>query len=93
MTLSFWGIIWTLVIGLVFGVLGRLLLKGRQNIPLWLTVVAGVVAVVVGAIIAEALNVATTSGVDWIELAIKIVLAVGAVYLANMLYNRRAVAR
>lgn len=92
MDISFWGIIWTLLIGLVFGALGRLLLPGKQNIPLWLTLVAGVIAVVAGLFIAEALGVATTNGVDWIELIIKIVLAVIAVAGVSAIYNsRRAV--
>lgn len=90
MTLSFWGIIWTLIIGLVLGVLGRLILPGKQNIPMWLTVLAGVVASVVGFLIANALGVATTNGVDWIELIIKIVLAVAAVWGATALYGNRA---
>lgn len=89
MTFSFLGIIWTLLIGLVFGVLGRLLLPGKQNIPLWLTVVAGVIAVIVGFFIANALGVATTNGVDWIELIIKIVLAVAAVAGVSAIYNSR----
>ena len=91
MTFSFWGIIWTIIIGFVLGVLGRLLLPGKQNIPIWLTILAGVVAAFVGYLIANALGVATTNGVDWIELIIKIVLAVAAVWGATKLYgNRRA---
>lgn len=89
MTLSFWGIIWTLLIGLVLGVLGRLILPGKQNIPMWLTVLAGVVASIVGFLIANALGVATTNGVDWIELILKIVLAVVAVWGATRLYGNR----
>ncbi|MCE0761737.1 GlsB/YeaQ/YmgE family stress response membrane protein [Pseudonocardia kujensis] len=91
--MSFWGIIWTIIIGLVLGVLGRLILPGKQNIPMWLTILAGVVAAVVGLFIAQALGVASTNGVDWIELIIKIVLAVAAVAGATALYNRRGVTR
>lgn len=88
MTISFLGIIWTLLIGIVFGVLGRLLLPGKQNISLLVTMLAGVAAVVVGLFIAEALNVATTNGVDVIELVIKIVLAVVFVGLAAKFFSR-----
>ena len=90
MTISFWGIIWTIIIGLVLGVVGRLLLPGKQNIPIWLTILAGVVASIVGFLIANALGVASTNGVDWIELIIKIVLAVAAVWGATALYGNRA---
>ena len=89
MTISFWGIIWTILIGLVLGIVGRLILPGKQNIPIWLTILAGVVASIVGFLIANALGVATTNGVDWIELIIKIVLAVAAVYAATRLYGNR----
>jgi uncharacterized membrane protein YeaQ/YmgE (transglycosylase-associated protein family) len=90
---SFWGIVWTLLIGLVLGVVGRLIVPGKQNIPLWLTILAGVVAAVVGLFVAQGLGVATTNGVDWIELAIKIGLAAVAVYAAAALYPRRAAVR
>jgi uncharacterized membrane protein YeaQ/YmgE (transglycosylase-associated protein family) len=90
---SFWGIIWTLIIGLVLGVIGRLIVPGKQNIPIWLMILAGVVAAVVGLFIAQALGVATTNGVDWIELLIKIGLAAVAVYAAAALYSKRAVSR
>lgn len=88
MTISFLGIIWTLLIGVVFGVLGRLILPGKQNISFIVTVLAGVLAVVVGLFVAEWLNVATTNGVDWVELLIKIVLAVVFVGLAAKFLSR-----
>ena len=83
------GILSAIVIGAIIGALGRLLLPGKQNIPIWLTILAGVVASIVGFLIANALGVATTNGVDWIELIIKIVLAVAAVYAATRLYGNR----
>lgn len=88
MTISFLGIIWTLLIGVVFGALGRLILPGKQNISFLITVLAGVLAVVVGLFVAEWLNVATTNGVDWVELLIKIVLAVVFVGLAAKFFSR-----
>lgn len=89
MEISFLGIIWTLLIGIVFGVLGRLILPGKQNISFIVTILAGVLAVVVGLFAAEALGVATTNGVDWVELLIKIVLAVVFVAIAAKLFSRR----
>jgi len=88
LTISFLGIIWTLLIGVVFGALGRLILPGKQNISFLITVLAGVLAVVVGLFVAEWLNVATTNGVDWVELLIKIVLAVVFVGLAAKFFSR-----
>jgi uncharacterized membrane protein YeaQ/YmgE (transglycosylase-associated protein family) len=69
------GIITAIVIGLIIGALGRLVVPGKQNIPIWLTLVIGVVAALIGTFIAAALDVAETPGIDWIELIIQVALA------------------
>ena len=38
------GIIAAIVIGAIIGGLARLILPGKQNIPIWLTIVVGIVA-------------------------------------------------
>ena len=83
------GLLTALVIGLVIGVLGRVVLPGKQNIPIWLTLVVGVVAALIGTAIAAALGVAATAGIDWIELIIQVALAAGGVALAAALLGRR----
>ena len=83
------GIITALVIGLIIGALGRLVVPGKQNIPIWITLVVGVVAALVGTALASVLGFATTRGIDWLELALQVVLAaVGVVIVAGM-YARR----
>jgi uncharacterized membrane protein YeaQ/YmgE (transglycosylase-associated protein family) len=84
------GIITALVIGLIIGVLGRIVAPGRQNIPLWLTLVVGVVAALVGTLIASALGVAATRGIDWIELIIQVALAAIGVSVVAGIYHRRS---
>jgi uncharacterized membrane protein YeaQ/YmgE (transglycosylase-associated protein family) len=70
------GIISALIIGLVIGALGRLVIPGRQSIPIWLTMVIGVVAALLGTVVARALGIATeTAGIDWLELLIQVALA------------------
>ncbi len=69
------GVISALIIGLIIGALGRLVVPGRQSIPIWLTMLIGVVAALLGTVIARALNVSDTSGVDWIEILIQVALA------------------
>ncbi|GIJ48146.1 transglycosylase [Virgisporangium aliadipatigenens] len=69
------GIISALVIGLIIGALGRLVVPGRQHLALWLTLVIGVVAALLGTLLAAALGVADTAGVDWIELLLQVGLA------------------
>ncbi|MCM4085046.1 GlsB/YeaQ/YmgE family stress response membrane protein [Paractinoplanes hotanensis] len=73
------GIITAIVIGLIIGALGRLVVPGKQNIPIWLTLVIGVVAAVLGTLLAGALGVAETPGIDWIELLLQIGFAAAGV--------------
>ncbi len=63
------------VVGAIVGALGRLVVRGKQDISLLLTIVIGIVAALVGTAIARVLGVADTSGIDWIELAIQVALA------------------
>lgn len=70
-------ILGAIVIGLVIGALGRLLLPGKQDIPIWLTIVVGIVAALVGSAIVGPLT--DTKGVDWIELVVQVVLAAAGV--------------
>jgi uncharacterized membrane protein YeaQ/YmgE (transglycosylase-associated protein family) len=87
------GIITALIVGLIIGALGRLVVPGRQNIPIWLTMVIGVVAALLGTVIARAVGVADTKGVDWIELLFQVVLAAVGVALVAGISGRRGVTR
>ncbi|HUQ60876.1 GlsB/YeaQ/YmgE family stress response membrane protein [Lentzea sp.] len=85
-------VIGALVIGLILGLLGKLVAPGRQNIPLWLTILVGIVAAFIGSLIAGWLNVQETSGwFDWWELIIQIVLAAVGVSVVAGVYGRRSV--
>ena len=83
------GIVMAIIIGLVIGVLGRLVVPGRQPIPIWLTIVIGIVAALIGTAIAGALGVADTKGIDWIELLIQVILAAVGVAVTAGFYSRR----
>jgi uncharacterized membrane protein YeaQ/YmgE (transglycosylase-associated protein family) len=83
------GFITAIIIGLIIGALGRLVVPGKQNIPLWLTLVIGIVAAIVGTLLAAALGVAETRGIDWIELILQIALAALGVTLVAGLMGRR----
>jgi uncharacterized membrane protein YeaQ/YmgE (transglycosylase-associated protein family) len=87
------GIITALVVGLIIGALGRLVVPGKQNIPIWLTLVIGVVAALLGTVIARAVGVADTKGIDWIELLFQVVLAAVGVALVAGFAGRRGVTR
>ena len=78
------GFITAIVIGLIIGALGRLVVPGKQDIPIWLTMLIGVVAAIIGTFIAAALGVADTPGIDWIELILQVALAaVGVAIIAG----------
>jgi uncharacterized membrane protein YeaQ/YmgE (transglycosylase-associated protein family) len=84
------GIISALLVGIVVGILGRLVVPGKQNIPIWLTIVIGIVAAFIGTFIARALGVPTvTNGIDWLELIVQVVVAAIGVALVAGLYGRR----
>lgn len=84
------GIISAIVIGAIIGALGRLILPGRQPIGVIMTVLVGIVAAIVGTAIAQSVGVATTNGVDWIELVFQIGLAVlGVAVVASLQIRRR----
>ncbi|MER6576470.1 GlsB/YeaQ/YmgE family stress response membrane protein [Nonomuraea sp. NPDC048881] len=74
-------ILGAIVIGAVIGAIGRLLLPGRQAIGWILTIVVGIVAALLGTLIAQVLGVETTPGIDWIELVMQVVLAIVGVGL------------
>jgi uncharacterized membrane protein YeaQ/YmgE (transglycosylase-associated protein family) len=85
------GIITAIIIGLIIGALGRLVVPGKQNIPIWLTILIGIVAAIVGTFIAAAVGVNDTSGIDWIELLIQIALAaLGVAAVAGIYGSRRS---
>jgi len=75
------GIISAIIVGAIVGGLGRLVIRGRQNISLLMTLGIGIVAALIGTFIAQRLNVASTAGIDWIQLAIQVALAAVGVTL------------
>ena len=87
------GFITALIIGLIIGALGRLVLPGKQDIPIWLTMLIGVVAAFIGTFLASAIGVAETRGIDWIELALQIGLAAAGVALVAGMRGRRTRSR
>jgi uncharacterized membrane protein YeaQ/YmgE (transglycosylase-associated protein family) len=86
------GIISALVVGLVIGALARLVVPGRQDIPIWLTIVIGALGAIVGTALAQVVGVAVTPGIDWIELVLQVaVAAVGVAVVAGVHGRRRRI--
>lgn len=86
------GIITAIIVGAIIGILGRLVVPGRQSIPIWLTIVIGIVAAFVGTFIAKAVGIPTdTPGIDWLELIVQVIVAAIGVAIVAGTYGRRSV--
>jgi len=79
-------IISIVVNGLIVGALGRLLLPGRDPIGLGMTIVVGVVASLLGGLIAYAVADEDSA---WIGLPISIAIAIGLVWLLRRMGRGR----
>lgn len=84
------GIITAIIIGAIIGALGRLVVRGRQNISIIVTILVGIVAALLGTWIASLIGVEDTGGIDWIELAFQIGLAAIGVSLVAGTSGRKA---
>ncbi|MBB2772206.1 MULTISPECIES: GlsB/YeaQ/YmgE family stress response membrane protein [Mycolicibacterium] len=84
------GVISAILIGIVVGVLARLLLPGKQSIGMIVTILVGIVSALIGTAVARAIGLPTaTSGVDWLELLVQVVVAMIGVALVAALMGRR----
>ncbi|MDQ4102459.1 MAG: GlsB/YeaQ/YmgE family stress response membrane protein [Actinomycetota bacterium] len=85
------GIITALIVGLIIGALARLVLPGKQNIPIWLTILLGWLGAILGTLLAQNLGVAVTPGIDWIEIVLQVAIAAVGIALVASFYGRRRV--
>ncbi|MGW1784097.1 GlsB/YeaQ/YmgE family stress response membrane protein [Streptomyces sp. NPDC002143] len=83
------GIISAIFIGIIIGVLGRLVVPGRQRIGVLWTIGVGIVAALIGSALATGIGVDDTKGVDWIEWLIQIGLAAVGVAALDRSKGRR----
>jgi uncharacterized membrane protein YeaQ/YmgE (transglycosylase-associated protein family) len=82
-------IIGLIIFGAIIGALARLVLPGRQNISLLVTVIIGIVGALAGYYIWGAIGGGDTSGIDWIRWFISIAVAAILVVLYGSLMGRR----
>ncbi len=77
-------IIGTIIFGAIIGALARLFMRGKQNIGMLWTIILGVLGAIVGQLIANALGVGDTEGIDWLRWIISIICSVIfiSIYLA-----------
>jgi uncharacterized membrane protein YeaQ/YmgE (transglycosylase-associated protein family) len=84
------GVITAILIGIGVGVLGRLVVPGRQPIGMLVTILVGIVAAFIGTAIARAIGIPTaTHGIDWLELLVQVIVAALGVALVSASLGRR----
>jgi uncharacterized membrane protein YeaQ/YmgE (transglycosylase-associated protein family) len=84
------GIITAILIGIVVGVLGRLVVPGKQHISVIVTILVGIVAAFIGTVLARALGIPTaTNGIDWLELLVQVIVAALGVARVSGVTGRR----
>jgi uncharacterized membrane protein YeaQ/YmgE (transglycosylase-associated protein family) len=72
------GWFFVIVMGIIIGLLGKFVAPGdRDNIPLWLTVVCGIVGVLIGYG-----WLGDTKGIDWMAFFVSIIIAAVLVVIA-----------
>ena len=86
---SIGNILWIIIGGAIIGILARLMLPGRQSIPFWAVLIAGIVGMFVGDALAGLLNVEETAGFDWIRHGLQLLVGVVAVAGTAALLGRR----
>ncbi|RYE74848.1 MAG: GlsB/YeaQ/YmgE family stress response membrane protein [Myxococcales bacterium] len=90
-------IIATLIVGTIIGLLGKFVAPGgRDNIPLWLTIICGIVGALVGSYLYAALFDCAdmnncTNGVDWWRHVWQIAVAAVLVMVAAGATGRKKV--
>jgi uncharacterized membrane protein YeaQ/YmgE (transglycosylase-associated protein family) len=83
-------VIGALLGGIIIGPLARLVLPGKQNISLIMTVLIGGLGALVGGLIADWAGVGETTGIDWIKLAIQVGVAAVVVLIYGSMTGSRA---
>lgn len=84
-------IIGAIILGAIIGALGRLLVPGKQNISIIVTIIIGIVANVIVTWIVTALGYQNQSGIAWIPLILGAIVAAIIIILYGRMTNRRAV--
>ncbi|MFE3601101.1 GlsB/YeaQ/YmgE family stress response membrane protein [Streptomyces sp. NPDC059096] len=79
--------LWVIVVGLVLGLIAKAIIPGKQNIPLWLTILCGILGSVLGNAVAGWLGVADTKGVDWTRHVLQLIGAIIVVALVTKVWH------
>ncbi|MER7401563.1 GlsB/YeaQ/YmgE family stress response membrane protein [Streptomyces sp. NPDC000070] len=81
------GWLWAIIVGLVLGLLAKAIIPGKQHVPLWLTVILGMLGAIGGNAVARAAGVDATAGIDWWRHVFQLVAAVILVAIGDRAYT------
>lgn len=90
MIAGFFNLVWILIGGTFIGIIARLMVPGRQFLPMWATIGSGIVGMLLGNWLASRLGVRDTGGIDWIRHALQFLVAAAAVAGTSAFYRKRA---
>jgi uncharacterized membrane protein YeaQ/YmgE (transglycosylase-associated protein family) len=84
-------IIGSIIAGIIVGVLARLVLPGKQNISVLITILLGILGALIGWFLAGLLGVQTTDGVDWIRWLISVIVAAILIVIYGSITGKKQV--
>ena len=84
-------VIGIIIFGAVIGFLARLVLPGKQNISVLVTIILGILGALAGYYIWGAMGGSDTGGIDWIRWFISILVAAVLVVVYGMVTGRKRV--
>lgn len=79
--------LWAIIVGLVLGLIAKAIIPGKQQIPLWLTVIFGMLGSVLGNWLATGIGVNETRGIDWIRHLLQLAGAVVVVAVGDRIWT------
>lgn len=79
--------LWAIIVGLVLGLIAKAILPGKQDIPLWLTTIFGIIGSILGNAVAAWIGVEDTKGIDWIRHVLQLIGAVAVVGVGDVVWQ------
>lgn len=86
-------IIGAIIGGLIIGVLARLVLPGKQNLSIVMTIVIGIVSSFIASLIVGLVGYNNNKGIAWIPLIVGVIVACIAITIYGNMTGKKQIAR
>jgi len=80
------GWLWAVIVGLVLGLIAKAVIPGKQNLPLFLTVLCGMGGAALGNGLAGWIGAGSTKGFDWARHILQLAGAIALVAVGDALW-------